>query len=1373
MYSKPTPDCRPATVIAPVFKSLRLSLMAVVIAVAMVAPDDARAAGLGSIEVYSTLYQPLDAEIEILNIKPGDIERLTVKLAGEEDFRRTGVEQLSVLNSFRFDVISKNGRYFVHLTSGSTVIREPFLHFLVNADWVYGKLVREYTVILDLPLFGEDSQQARHSDLVVPEEDHSLRDAFGEGVPVALDEPQSTSAPEEAEASHSESLAMQELAEIPEETPFDPVESVEEDAFYEEPAPEPPPSASLPATTGGGDQYGPVQTGENLWNIVATMKSDSITMNQAMLAVLRANSRAFINENINLLKTGTTLRIPGYEEMLELSRDDALDEARRQNALWEEYRSSVAGVSYRLEDSIESDSSDLSSFSNNPLLAGAGASSADDAPEKFDDDLTSSETAAPSAISDEAQTRLSIVPGAQDQIDQPPAGADEISQTSSGSTSADASATAAEIREGIETESIAGENLQQKLSELSQQQETATRIIDIQSEEGARLQTQSEDILSQSAQPGAAATTAPDAETPAAVAASSKPKTLEEIIAQQRQKQIAAQAKAVKAAQAEKGLPKVSVEETPIDFLKIVLPRSMVNSTWSALADVGESPARVLNYPILLAVIFFFVALIGFLVWRKMSSQELEAEFATVHELGEGFDEFGNPIGAQNDDIEEDEQEITALREAASDREGEPLAETVVRPPDAAEGEPGAPSLPEPVLEEPVAATPAPEPIAAAAPAAAVSSAKDTSLGDSSDTTVTEAATYISYALYDQAEELLREAIKRNPINANAYLSALMDLYYTSGNKDELVKLAETIKSDYGAGDLWEKVVTLGRAVAADESIFKDAKIEGKYSTHDFDIAAPAEADLALDSSDSEDAQTDFAFTGDDSAEGGAEIQLSDDEDFLSQFEEDFDKTMADLGMGQPDGTATSTPESKKKNIASPKKESASPVAKAPAPPPKPEPKPEPKPAPAQDSPPADLEADASGGKDLDFAKNLAASSLSEDDLLDDATMEDLLDSDEGQLDDSQDNLAELGSGAAESATAEPDLSALPQDDSSDDDSDSSASAATEADDVAANLSNQPSAPTDADAADEPELPAEEESPVERSQPVADLDLDNMSASEMEEVMDSNKMPIKGSEESMQQLMNEVSVNSSDDVAAVSTPDPVGDSLMERTSDLALDLKDILGDDGADDGADDPAAISGQLGDDQDLEGTEQEGIDEEDSANDKPPVMHEETSSFMDDILKAGNDGDSDDFSGTRTFDDDDDMGSEDDPFTKTITGSELMDEVDDLEESANLSLVMTIPDGGQSMAEEVAEDADEQDWETDTKLSTETAILSEEDNLLEAADLAGGAEEIDMGLAEQYISMGDHESARTTLLQVIENSDGKMRAKAKAMLKKLEKDS
>jgi len=118
----------------------------------VLASGGARALGLGDIEMRSALNQPMNAEIRLTSVQPGEADGMIVKLASQEAFQRAGIERTSSLTDLRFSVDQSSGTPVIRISSDRPVV-EPFLNFLLEVDWPSGRMVREYTVLLDPPVF--------------------------------------------------------------------------------------------------------------------------------------------------------------------------------------------------------------------------------------------------------------------------------------------------------------------------------------------------------------------------------------------------------------------------------------------------------------------------------------------------------------------------------------------------------------------------------------------------------------------------------------------------------------------------------------------------------------------------------------------------------------------------------------------------------------------------------------------------------------------------------------------------------------------------------------------------------------------------------------------------------------------------------------------------------------------------------------------------------------------------------------------------------------------------------------------------------------------------------------------------------------------
>jgi len=278
--------------------------LSVAIALALIG-GNAFALGLGAIQVKSKLNQPLDAEIQVLSENAADTAGLDVKLATAEDFQRVGLDRGRVAMPLDFAVSTNSrGQSVIRVTSKDAV-REPLLDFLVEVNWAKGKLLREYTVLLDPPVVAPTRTAAAPAP---------VREA-----PIA--QPAAKIAAEPAKPK-------------PTPTRVKPPHPVAE---AKPAAPAPTPAKPKPAAHAAANgEYGPVAEGETLTEIARSTRPDDTTnVNEMMLALLKANPNAFYKDNINALRRGAILRIPSRDDVKASgSVAEAAAAVHEQNQAW-------------------------------------------------------------------------------------------------------------------------------------------------------------------------------------------------------------------------------------------------------------------------------------------------------------------------------------------------------------------------------------------------------------------------------------------------------------------------------------------------------------------------------------------------------------------------------------------------------------------------------------------------------------------------------------------------------------------------------------------------------------------------------------------------------------------------------------------------------------------------------------------------------------------------------------------------------------------------------------------------------------------------------------------------------------------------------
>ena len=280
---------------------------------ALMSPNALFALGLGEIRLNSALNQPFDADIDLVSAADEDLSALRASLASGETFTRYGLDKPAYLADFTFRVVrGPNGQDVLKVTSPKPVT-EPFVTLLVEANWPRGRLLREYTVLLDPPVYAPAAQAA----------------AEPVAAPRATQAPSAPSPPRPPAGGNAEPFAA---------------------------APPPPPTpAATPATSArpsrssvvapsiSADSTYRVRPRDTLWNIASAAHPGSRSdVNRAMVAIFENNPQAF-DGNINVLRAGSLLKIPSAAEVSAISASAAAAEVSRQYRMWREGVPAVEG----------------------------------------------------------------------------------------------------------------------------------------------------------------------------------------------------------------------------------------------------------------------------------------------------------------------------------------------------------------------------------------------------------------------------------------------------------------------------------------------------------------------------------------------------------------------------------------------------------------------------------------------------------------------------------------------------------------------------------------------------------------------------------------------------------------------------------------------------------------------------------------------------------------------------------------------------------------------------------------------------------------------------------------------------------------------
>ncbi|MCM8593751.1 FimV/HubP family polar landmark protein [Accumulibacter sp.] len=255
-------------------------------------PLGTEAAGLGKITVYSALGQPLRAELEVFATRE-ELSGMRAQLASPEAFRQAGVDYVPSLSGISLNIDKRpNGQPVIRLTS-SRPLNDPFIDLLVELNWSSGRLVREYTFLLDPPEFSAK---------------------ITGGAPVVSRPTVSGRA------------------------------SVEGRADEERPPRGPARRARVERQPAEGGASYEVKPGDTLTRIASELRPEGISLDQMLLGLFQANPHAFDQGNINRLKAGKILSIPDQASLAAIPRGEARTTVVAQSADWGGYRRKLAGL---------------------------------------------------------------------------------------------------------------------------------------------------------------------------------------------------------------------------------------------------------------------------------------------------------------------------------------------------------------------------------------------------------------------------------------------------------------------------------------------------------------------------------------------------------------------------------------------------------------------------------------------------------------------------------------------------------------------------------------------------------------------------------------------------------------------------------------------------------------------------------------------------------------------------------------------------------------------------------------------------------------------------------------------------------------------
>ncbi|MFZ2540533.1 MAG: FimV/HubP family polar landmark protein, partial [Gallionella sp.] len=322
------------------------------------------AVGMGGINVTSGLGQQLKADIELVSVNNAEKTSLVARLASPEVYKGAGLEY-PYGNKFKFQIESRsNGAPYLNVTSAQPV-NDPFVVMLVELSWSSGRLLREYTFLLDPPGYVMELPVQTKVQAVAPSVQPETPQLQTAEVTAMLVEPtapqeevaESKVAPDpdissadseeqdqDAAASVSDAVpsSEQETLAVPaeQEIPI-PDETLSQEVTEEAVAPE---NIAMGEFTEPNEEWIGVQRGDTLGKISLQYKSADVSLERMLVAMYRANAAEFGGKNMNRIRAGKILRLPSQQEIDAVGHSEAAKEIRAQTADWNVYRQKLAGA---------------------------------------------------------------------------------------------------------------------------------------------------------------------------------------------------------------------------------------------------------------------------------------------------------------------------------------------------------------------------------------------------------------------------------------------------------------------------------------------------------------------------------------------------------------------------------------------------------------------------------------------------------------------------------------------------------------------------------------------------------------------------------------------------------------------------------------------------------------------------------------------------------------------------------------------------------------------------------------------------------------------------------------------------------------------
>ncbi len=671
---------------------------------------NAVALGLGDIELKSALNQPLNAEVELLSATDAEMQELKVIMGSPRAFEKAGVDRPLFLSKVKFNVTRNQAGKPVVLITSREVIREPFLDFLMEISWSKGRLLREYTVLVDPPL------------------------TMPAAAPV-VQAPAARVAPIQSPPVQSAPIASRAQVRTP----------------------------AHPAYVAAPGEYGPTKRHDTLWQIARQVRPDEgVSIEQTMLGLLRANPQAFIRNNINNLKAGYVLRVPSRDELMSVSRADARRESRAQYAAWRAARSGRVATG---------------GTAGAPVAAAAGATQA--------------------AV---AEPSLQLVA---------PEGSGAASATGSAQAGKDVEAMQRELimaNEAMEAQRRQSEDMSGRLAVLEEQVRNMQRLIQLKDDELAQLQAQAgaepattdtTEAAADGAQEALADNTAVATEAVTAESGTAEPGTAEPGTAETTAEDGTTAANETMTPPEAGTETATSEAATEADGTQSSMPADTTNTPVAdetgaaneasapepdsqpvvpAMPETATTPGfveRLMNNPMWLGAGGLVLALLAFFGLRRKRGVETEFQESILQAAG------------SESEVAADSEIVVASSSESSSSESSLLSEFAV-------------------------------------------SDMGSMRSDGEADPLAEADVYLAYGRFQQAEDLIADALEKDPENEDLNLK-MLEVFLAAKNQPGFDGHAELMLARLENTDdpLWQKVAEMGREISPENPMYQQGGASG------------------------------------------------------------------------------------------------------------------------------------------------------------------------------------------------------------------------------------------------------------------------------------------------------------------------------------------------------------------------------------------------------------------------------------------------------------------------------------------------------------------------------------------------------------------